>query len=193
MNDYRYNTPSSQAPNESYIDRESHFTGTYRSRQNLRIDGRYDGDIECDAAVVIGDTASVNARVLAGSMTVAGRLEGEVMCENRFEILPTGRVSGTITAGTTVIHEGAFYQGELRMAKPGEIRPAGRERLDERSAQPRERAATPAAAVRPVPSREAAPTPPPTARRRPGDTPSAAPAADAEPPVQLRAVGGNTD
>jgi cytoskeletal protein CcmA (bactofilin family) len=103
---------------ESVIDRESQFTGSYRTPCNLRIDGRYEGEIECRGTVFVGETASVNARIVAGNVTVAGQCEGEILCESRFEILRTGRVSGSVSAATTVVHEGAYYQGALRMAKP---------------------------------------------------------------------------
>lgn len=102
---------------ESLIDRESHFTGAYRTPHNLRIEGRYEGEIDCQGTVFIGETAIVSARINAGNVTIAGQCEGEIVCETRFEILPTGRVAGSVAAATTVVHEGAFYQGEVRMTR----------------------------------------------------------------------------
>ncbi len=104
---------------ESLIDRESHFSGTYRTPDNLRIEGRYEGEIACTGTVFIGETATVNARIAAGNVTIAGQFDGEIVCESRFEVLRTGRVSGSVNATITVVHEGAFYQGELRMTRVG--------------------------------------------------------------------------
>lgn len=102
---------------ESLIDRESFFSGAYRTPHNLRIDGRYEGEIECAGTLFIGESASVNARVTAGSVTVAGQFDGEIACDIKFEILRTGRVSGSVRTGVTVVHEGATYEGELRMVR----------------------------------------------------------------------------
>ena len=51
-------------PGESLIDRESHFTGNYRTPHNLRIDGRYEGEIECHGTVFVGESATVKVRCL---------------------------------------------------------------------------------------------------------------------------------
>lgn len=111
--------PASASPTISLIDREAAFSGAFRTPGDVRIEGRYDGEIECRGTVYIGETATVNARVTAGGIIIAGQFEGEVLCEGRFEILPAGRVAASVSTSVTVVHEGAFYQGELRMVAPG--------------------------------------------------------------------------
>lgn len=100
---------------ESVIDRDSYFEGTYRTPGNMRVEGTYEGVIECQGTLVVAESARVNARIAAGSLTVAGQLEGEAQCGQRFEILRTGRVTGTVVARVTVVHEGAFFEGSLQM------------------------------------------------------------------------------
>lgn len=164
-------------PSVSLIDRDSHFTGSYRTPHDLRIDGRYEGEIECRGSVFVGETAQVHARVVAGNVIVAGQFEGEIACDSRFEILPSGRVAASVSAAVTVVHEGAFYQGELRMFRPGQERPR-------RPAQPAPETAQPSAAASAVPGwpkageRPAGPAGAP-ARRRPGEA-SGSPAAKEE-------------
>lgn len=107
---------------ESVIDQECYFEGTFRTPGNMRIEGAYQGVIECQGTLLIAETGRVNARIAAGNLTVAGQLEGEVLCESRFELLKTGRASGSIAARTTVVHDGAFFEGEIRMSdRPGEL------------------------------------------------------------------------
>jgi cytoskeletal protein CcmA (bactofilin family) len=100
---------------QSFVDRDSHFNGAYTTPNDLRIDGRYEGEIECRGTLIVAESADVNARVSAGNISVAGQLQGEIGCRGRFEILPTGRVGGSVLAGSIVVHEGARYDGELRM------------------------------------------------------------------------------
>jgi len=114
---------------QSLIDRESHFNGAYTTSNDLRIEGRYEGEIDCEGTLVVAESADVNARISAGNISVAGQLQGEIGCHGRFEILPTGRVGGRVVAGRIVVHEGARYDGELRMrgdetAERG-VRPSG--------------------------------------------------------------------
>ncbi len=108
----------------SLIDRDSFFNGVFRSPRDLRIEGQYEGEIQCDGTLTIAESARVAGTVNAGNVTVSGLLEGQVSCDGRFEILSTGQVSARVTAGTIVIREGAFYEGEMRMHVEPEGLPA---------------------------------------------------------------------
>jgi cytoskeletal protein CcmA (bactofilin family) len=100
---------------ESIIDQDCFFEGTFRTPGNMRIEGGYQGAIECRGTLLIAETGQVNARVVAGNLIVAGQFSGEVQCESRFELLKTGRASGSVAAATTVVHDGAHFDGEIRM------------------------------------------------------------------------------
>jgi len=100
---------------QSFIDRDSHFTGTHVTPNDLYIEGHFEGTIECAGALFVAESADVNAHVTAGSVSVAGHLQGEATCRGRFEMLASGRVEGRVLAGTIVVQEGARYEGELRM------------------------------------------------------------------------------
>ncbi len=107
--------PGGASRPQSFIDRDSHFTGTHVTPNDLYIEGHFEGTIECAGALFVAESADVNAHVTAGSVSVAGHLQGETSCRGRFEMLASGRVEGRVLAGTIVIQEGARYEGELRM------------------------------------------------------------------------------
>lgn len=100
---------------ESLIDQECFFEGTFRTPGNMRIEGTYQGAIECQGTLLIAESGQVNARIVAGNLIVAGQFSGEVQCDSRFELLKTGRVSGAVAAQSTVVHDGAYFEGEIRM------------------------------------------------------------------------------
>jgi cytoskeletal protein CcmA (bactofilin family) len=52
-------------------------------------------------------------------VTIAGHVEGQIYCEGRVEIRPTGRVTGEISAGALIVQEGAYFDGNSKMAVPG--------------------------------------------------------------------------
>lgn len=110
----------------SILDRFSNFDGTFHSSRDLRIEGQAKGTIECQGTLHIAQGASIDAKVEAENITVAGDLDGQVTCRGRLQILPSGRVRGTITTQTLVIHDGAFYEGELQMSTPDRQLGAGR-------------------------------------------------------------------
>jgi len=102
----------------SILDRFSNFDGTFHSSRDLRIEGQAKGTIDCQGTLHIAQGATIDAKVEAENITVAGDLDGEITCRGRLQILPSGRVRGKINTLTLVIHEGAFYEGQLDMATP---------------------------------------------------------------------------
>jgi len=110
----------------SILDRFSNFDGTFHSSRDLRIEGQAKGTIECQGTLHIAQGASIDAKVEAENITVAGDLDGQITCRGRLQILPSGRVRGTITTQTLVIHDGAFYEGQLAMSTPDRQLGSGR-------------------------------------------------------------------
>jgi cytoskeletal protein CcmA (bactofilin family) len=43
-------------------------------------------------------------------------LNGAITCSGRVEIASSARVTGEVSAGTLVIQEGAYFEGNLKMA-----------------------------------------------------------------------------
>src|SRR6266567_988340 len=111
--------PGSTGRRQSFIDRDSHFSGTHTTPNDFRVEGHFDGTIDCAGSLIVAESADVNARVTAGSISVAGHLQGDIGCRGRFEILATGRVEARVQAVTIVVHEGARYEGEMRMRPEG--------------------------------------------------------------------------
>jgi cytoskeletal protein CcmA (bactofilin family) len=107
--------PADAPESMSVIDQYSNFDGTYNSTRDLRIEGQVKGTIECRGTLHIAQGANVSAQVEAENISVAGELDGEITCRGKLQLLPSGRVTGKINTVTLVIHEGAFYEGELEM------------------------------------------------------------------------------
>ncbi|GAB4523908.1 MAG: hypothetical protein Kow0047_33800 [Anaerolineae bacterium] len=107
--------PTERTTSESFIDRDSHFDGLYRTKQNLKVEGIAEGEIECEGTLTVAQGARVSAKVTARNITVAGELKGEVVCQETFQILPTGQVEATVTARRLIVQEGGFYNGEFHM------------------------------------------------------------------------------
>jgi len=99
----------------SVIDSESRFVGTYTTSNELQIEGQYEGTINCAGTVTVSESAEVDAHVTAGAVAVEGRLRGDVGCRGRFEIFPTGQVEAKVEAASIVVHDGARFEGEMRM------------------------------------------------------------------------------
>lgn len=104
-----------QPVSESRVDSDSHFNGLYETKQNLRIEGIAEGEIQCEGTLTVAEGARVKAKVTASTVSIAGELEGEVVCRGVFQIMPSGQVEATVSARRLIVQEGGLYNGEFRM------------------------------------------------------------------------------
>jgi cytoskeletal protein CcmA (bactofilin family) len=105
----------------------------------VRVEGAYDGEIELDGLLVIGQTGRVTCQLLrARHVIVAGALRGDILAE-KVEIRATGRVWGDVTTVAMATEEGAFLRGQIKMEEKidlGIARPAPAEAAPPPDAKP---------------------------------------------------------
>ena len=104
---------------ESLIGERSSFEGTLKTEGPVRLMGSIQGEIESKSMIIVEERAHVTARLTAAHVSVAGHVDGQMYCEGRVEIRPTGRVTGEINAGALIVQEGAYFDGNSKMAVPG--------------------------------------------------------------------------
>ena len=101
---------------ESLIGERTSFEGTLKSDGAVRLQGSIQGEIHSKSTIYVEERARVNARLTAAHVTVAGHVDGQIFCEGRVEIRPTGHVTGEINAGALIVQEGAYFDGNSKMA-----------------------------------------------------------------------------
>jgi cytoskeletal protein CcmA (bactofilin family) len=101
---------------ESLVGERTNFEGTLKSEGAVRLLGSVQGEINSKSTIYVEEKAHVTARLTAAQVTVAGQVDGQIFCEGRCEIRPTGRVTGEIHAGALIIQEGAYFDGNSKMA-----------------------------------------------------------------------------
>jgi cytoskeletal protein CcmA (bactofilin family) len=104
---------------ESLIGEHTSFEGTLRTEGSVRLLGSIQGEIESKSTIIVEEKAHVTARLTAAQITVAGHVDGQIYCEGRVEIRPTGHVTGEINAGALIVQEGAYFDGNSKMATGG--------------------------------------------------------------------------
>jgi cytoskeletal protein CcmA (bactofilin family) len=104
---------------ESLIGEHTSFEGTLKTEGAVRLLGSVQGEIESKSTIIVEEKAHVTARLTAAQVTVAGHVDGQIFCEGRVEIRPTGHVTGEINAGALIVQEGAYFDGNSKMATGG--------------------------------------------------------------------------
>ncbi|HML24565.1 MAG TPA: polymer-forming cytoskeletal protein [Aggregatilinea sp.] len=88
--------------------------GDLKCRADIRLDGIFEGTLEIDGNVLVGETAKITADIHGKNVSIAGAVRGNVSGK-RVQLLRTGRVWGDISASAITTEEGAFIDGKIKM------------------------------------------------------------------------------
>ena len=102
----------------THIGKSVVFDGELTSDEDLRFDGTMKGHIHLrDAALTIGETASVKADIRAKQVVVLGSVDGSIAAGERIELTASAQVTGSLTAERVVIADGARFSGGVDMGR----------------------------------------------------------------------------
>jgi cytoskeletal protein CcmA (bactofilin family) len=93
------------------IDSDARFEGTLTGK-DVRVLGRFKGDIDAKGRLVLGESSQVEAKVLAEIAEIAGEFKGEVVAD-KLILMEKARVSGTFDAKVLSVREGAKMDGTV--------------------------------------------------------------------------------
>jgi cytoskeletal protein CcmA (bactofilin family) len=100
------------------IGKDTIFQGNIKANGTLRVDGRIEGDVDCQGDVIIGETGSVIASIKAKNILIAGAIKGNVSIAGKLELAATGKLEGDIlSTNTLIVDDGAIFQGACQMTK----------------------------------------------------------------------------
>ena len=101
---------------ETVLGANSVLTGALESKANVRLDGSFEGSLEIDGNVLVGETGKIIADINARNIVIAGSVRGNVN-GNKVQLLRSSRVWGDISAAAITTEEGAFIDGKITMVK----------------------------------------------------------------------------
>ena len=91
------------------------FKGEVSFSRELMIKGKFEGRIEAEGDLFIGEDASVTAEIGAKSVHVRGTVHGNVTAETQVELAGCAEVIGDITAPRIIMETGCRFEGVSRM------------------------------------------------------------------------------
>jgi len=97
------------------LGQEASFDGKLVFQGQVRIDGKFAGEIETEDTVTIAKSGEVNANVHVGTLKLHGTLRGNVRAKKLVELHPPARMYGDIETPQLVIHAGVIFEGSCRM------------------------------------------------------------------------------
>jgi len=98
-----------------YLYKGSRVSGHLSFQGAARIDGIVDGEIHCQGALTIGESAEVKAKITAQLVVVHGKVEGNVSAKEKIELIAPARLIGNIDTPKLIITEGVVFDGDCSM------------------------------------------------------------------------------
>ncbi len=102
------------------LDRGSEFEGKLTFEGTVRIDGKFKGEINSEANLVIGETGKVDADITVGSISISGEVKGNVTAKSKVSIHAPAVVRGNIKSPSLTIEEGVLFEGNCVMERAGQ-------------------------------------------------------------------------
>ncbi|MEZ4180311.1 MAG: polymer-forming cytoskeletal protein [Candidatus Doudnabacteria bacterium] len=89
--------------------------GDLNSEGNIRIEGSVAGKVFTTQSVHVGEAASLQADMHAGTAIIAGQIQGNITVENNLVLQSTAKIKGDITCGILRVEDGAIFSGKCSM------------------------------------------------------------------------------
>ena len=98
---------------ESVIAANLTIEGKIEGSGNVRIAGRFKGDVRIDGNFNIEPGAHLTGQVLAGIVVVGGELQGNIDAAKQLDVLSTGVIVGDVKAASITVAAGSRMRGHV--------------------------------------------------------------------------------
>lgn len=102
---------------EKILDVDAAMQGSlsFKDPVNLRINGKFEGNLDTRGNLTIGTAAVINADIIGDNIIIGGKVKGKITARERLTLLPQAIVEGYIYPAKLNITEGAVFEGHCTM------------------------------------------------------------------------------
>ncbi|MFH1665881.1 MAG: polymer-forming cytoskeletal protein [Candidatus Omnitrophota bacterium] len=102
---------------EKVLDVNATMQGTLRFDDpvNLRISGKFEGNLDTKGMLMIGRKAEIKAEIKGESISISGLVNGTIKATRIVKLESTARVNGDIETPKLEVSEGAVLNGRIKM------------------------------------------------------------------------------
>lgn len=97
------------------------YRGKLEFKGTVRIDGEFEGEIESQGTLIVGNEARVRGNINVGQLVLSGSLEGELKAQTKVVLYKQANLRGKIVTPVLLVEEGAVVKGEIDMNQEGGI------------------------------------------------------------------------
>ncbi|MFQ5931002.1 MAG: polymer-forming cytoskeletal protein, partial [Nitrospiraceae bacterium] len=112
----------------AFVGKGVEFKGIISYNGTVRIDGHLDGEVHTEGILIVGEDATLSAKVSAGTVISKGKISGDIVARAKVRLLSPAVLTGSVKAPTLSMEEGVLFNGNCEMAR-AEVRELPRETM----------------------------------------------------------------
>ena len=111
-----------------FVGKGVEFKGIISYNGTIRIDGHLDGEIHTEGILLVGEDATLSAKVSAGTVVSKGKITGDIVAKEKVRLLSPAVLTGSVKSPILSMEEGVLFNGNCEMAR-AEVRELPRETM----------------------------------------------------------------
>jgi cytoskeletal protein CcmA (bactofilin family) len=111
-------TPSGAIQHNSLV-KGTVVKGDVKSEKDIRVEGTIEGNLTCDARLVIGPNGFIKGVVTCRDAVIEGKIEGDIYVTDLLNLRKSAQLVGQISTNKLIIEPGATFKGTSKMGKSG--------------------------------------------------------------------------
>jgi cytoskeletal protein CcmA (bactofilin family) len=100
---------------DTVISEDIELRGRLNFKNSLKIKGFFEGKIESDGHLIVGQEASVSADIKAGMISIHGAVNGQVKAGQRIELYKESKTRGDMITPDLYVERGSSFNGSCVM------------------------------------------------------------------------------
>ncbi len=89
-------------------------TGDIKAESDIRIDGKINGTLSCDAKVIIGPTGAVEGEINCVNAVIEGRFDGNLVVKEILSLKETAIINGDASYDKLIVQQGAVINAAIK-------------------------------------------------------------------------------
>jgi len=106
---------SGLGPAVNILSTGTEFEGKVNTEGDIRIDGKFTGDLFCKARVIIGPPGNFKGTIQCENAVIEGTFSGKLQVKSMLEVKENGKISGEIATGKLIVQAGAIFDVNCNM------------------------------------------------------------------------------
>lgn len=99
------------------ISSSTNFIGDLNSTGLVRVDGYFEGNMEINGSLIVGEKGYIKGNIKGNKITISGKVEGNIYSSELLELINGCKLYGDIEVLKINISEGVVFDGKCTMIK----------------------------------------------------------------------------